>query len=85
MKIKKLGSKVSLIVTLMIAAIIGLTIWIVTIQTDNLVVELASKEAMAANISFQKTVQGLEDEAIARAQMIANSQDVIGAIRDNDS
>ncbi|MCL2111589.1 MAG: methyl-accepting chemotaxis protein [Clostridiales bacterium] len=84
MKIRKLGLKVSLIVTLMIVVIIALTMWFVTISTDDLVTELAAKEAEAANIALQKTIQDLQDEAFARANMISHSADVINAILDGN-
>jgi len=84
MKIRQLGTKVSLIVTLMIVAIIGLTIWIVMVQTDNLVAEFASNEAEAANISLSETLSSMQGEAQERAKLIARAPDVINAVTNQD-
>jgi len=81
MKIKRLGTKVSLIVSIMIAVIVGLTILIVYTQTDELVNEVASSNAEAANISLRITIDELQAEAQARADIIANSLEVSRAIQ----
>ena len=84
MKIKGLGSKVSLIVTIMVAVIVGLTIYIVTAQTNGLLDEIASSNAESANNSLKTTLGELEDEAYARANIIRTSSDVIRLIQSQE-
>jgi len=68
----------------MIVAIVGLTIWIVMVQTDSLVAEFASKEAEAANISLSETLNSMQSDALERAKLIARATDVINAITNRD-
>ena len=84
MKIRRLGVKVSLIVTIMIAVIIGLTIIIVWSQTDVLVNDVATRNAEAANHSLRITIDELKQEALTRAEIIANSDEVAKAIQNNN-
>ncbi|MDR1735773.1 MAG: methyl-accepting chemotaxis protein [Oscillospiraceae bacterium] len=81
MKIKSLGLKISLIVSLMIAACIVLTVLIVTSRTRALVEELTHTEAKTANHAFAVALDGYMTEAHERAEMIAASQDVVRAIQ----
>jgi len=80
MKIKSLGLKVSLIVALMIAAIIGIIVYIVSVQSDNLVTTLCAENAKISNIAFAKEMQNLQNDALTRAKIIASSNDVVNAI-----
>ena len=84
MKIRRLGVKVSLIVTIMIAVIIGLTIIIVWSQTDILVNDVATRNAEAANHSLRITIDELKQEALTRAEIIANSDEVAKAIQNGN-
>jgi methyl-accepting chemotaxis protein len=65
----------------MIAVIVGLTIVIVSTQTDVLVNEVASSNAEAANVSLRITLDELQEEAKTRAEIIANSSEVSKAIQ----
>jgi methyl-accepting chemotaxis protein len=82
---KSLGLKLSLIVLLMIAAMIVLTVLIVTAQTDTLVSELTQTEAKTANHAFAVALDNYMVEAQDRANMIASSQDVFNAIQSGDA
>ena len=80
MKIKSLGLKVSLIVAFMIAVTIGIIVWIVSVQSDDLVSRLSEKSAEAANTTLAKEMESLQAEISTRARIIASANDVIGAI-----
>ena len=84
MKIKNLGLKVSLIVALMIAAIIMIIVYIVSVQSDALVADLAAKEAKASNIALVKEVQSLQTEAFMHAKIISSSNRVVNAVTSGD-
>ena len=85
MKIKNLGLKISLIVSLIIAAIIVITVSIINNRTDDLVKSLTGTEAKTANEAFAKSITGYQEEAYLRANMIAGAQDVINAIVRGDA
>ncbi len=82
---KSLGLKISLIVTLLIAAMVTLVILIVDTKTDGLVTGLTGAEAKTANGAFAATLQSYQDEAHERAQMIASSPDVANAVLEGDT
>ncbi|MCL1848300.1 MAG: cache domain-containing protein, partial [Clostridiales bacterium] len=84
MKIKSLGFKVSLIVAVLIVAIIAVVAYIVSVQSDDLVLSLAMKEARASNLALAKELQSLQRDAQARADSISRSYEVITAIQEND-
>jgi len=77
MKIKSLGLKVSLIVAVMIAVILVVIILIVSTQSDALVTEMISQQAVSANGAFSQELANLESDALLRASIISNSGDVI--------
>jgi len=81
---KSLGLKVSLIVALLIAAIIAIIVYIVSMQSLQLVEDLTAKEAAAANVTFGKDMDRLQNEALANARLIAYSNDVIESIAGGD-
>ena len=80
----KLGFKVSFIVTLMVAVIVGLTIWIVSVQTNSLVNDIASSNAQSANYSLQAMLEEYQDEVFSRAEMIGKTSGVISAVRNSE-
>ena len=84
MSIKSLGMKVSLIVTLMIAVIICIIVYIVSVQSDQLVEKIAAKEVAADNVTFVKELERLKQEALTSAELIAKSHDVVKAITSGD-
>jgi len=84
MKIKSLGLKVSLIVAVMMAALIAVIVYIVSIQTNDLVMELVAREAEAANVSFVKQVEGFVSDAELTANIISYSNEVVSALLRND-
>ncbi|MDR1692183.1 MAG: methyl-accepting chemotaxis protein [Oscillospiraceae bacterium] len=77
---KSLGLKISLIVSLMIAAIIVLTVFIVTARTDELVNTLTYNQAKSANNNLVSSMERYTREAKERADMIAASADIIRAV-----
>ncbi|MCL1975136.1 MAG: methyl-accepting chemotaxis protein [Firmicutes bacterium] len=85
MKIKSLGMKISLIVTLLIVVIIGIIYWIVMAETKSLINELTTAEAEAANISFARALEEQQDDAYIRASIIAHEDNVIEYVLNNDS
>ena len=85
MRINSLGLKISLVVTLLIAAIIIPVVLIVTAQTDALVSNITDAEAKASNQRLVKALQDYQDDALMRADLIAHSADVINAMEDNSS
>ncbi|MCL1983732.1 MAG: methyl-accepting chemotaxis protein [Clostridiales bacterium] len=76
MKIKSLGLKISLMVTLIIVVMLAITYWIVSVQTNSLLNEITGAEAKAANKAFAKVLEEYQNEAHVRAMMIANEIDV---------
>jgi len=84
MKIKSLGIKVSLIVAIMIAIILVVIILIVSNQSGNLVTNLASREAVSANSAFAREIVNLQEDSATRANIIANSGEIIDAILSGD-
>ena len=84
MKIKSLGLKVSLIVALMFTVIIVFIVLIVYAQSTRLIDDLTTKEAAAANVSFKKEIQALQDEALLIARIIAYSSIVADAVASRD-
>jgi len=84
MGIKSLGVKVSLIVAVMIAIIIVVIIYIVSTQSSALILDLTAKESAAANVTLNKEMSRLQDNALMRANIIAYSNDVIDAILNED-
>jgi methyl-accepting chemotaxis protein len=84
MRIKSLGLKISLIVSLIIAAMVLLIVFIVTTRVESLVEDLTWKEAKAANHAFEKSLQGLQEDARVRAEMIAHTPSIIDAILSNN-
>jgi len=87
MKIKSLGLKISLIVAMMIALIIVTIVYIVSTQSDALVMGINAERAKAANKSFSVEVETLLEEAESRAEIIGSSHDVATAVlaRDEDA
>ena len=84
MKIRSLGLKVSLIVAIMLALTVGVIVYIVSIQSNDLVIELSSKQVGAANTAFAQEMQRLQNDAFARATAIANSNEVVNAMLYDD-
>jgi methyl-accepting chemotaxis protein len=80
MKIKSLGLKVSLIVAVMITALVTTTYFIVSTQSYDLVMGIASDEALTANNSFVKQIERLQADAATTARIISYSYEVINAI-----
>ncbi|MCL1821001.1 MAG: methyl-accepting chemotaxis protein [Oscillospiraceae bacterium] len=80
MKIKNLGLKISLIVSLMTAIMIVLVVFIVTLRTDALVSRLTTTEARSANATFAEHIHNLQNDTYMRAQMIADSPDIVNSI-----
>ncbi|MCL1809962.1 MAG: methyl-accepting chemotaxis protein [Clostridiales bacterium] len=72
MKIKSLGLKISLMVTLLIVVMLTITYLIVSAQTTTLLNEITGAEAKAANRAFAKGLEDYQNEAHVRAMMIAN-------------
>ena len=85
MSIKSLGLKVSLIVALMIIVIIVAIFFIVSAQSNTLIVDITSKEATTANASFIRDLQALQDTALLTAGIIAYSNNVVDAMIDGDA
>ena len=85
MKIKRLGLKVSFIVTLMVVLIVGLAIWMVSVQTNRLVDEISARYAESANTSLKTTIEELRNDAYVRAMMIGDSLNVIKAMAEDDT
>ena len=85
MKIKSLGLKVSLIVAIMLALTVGVIVYTVSVQSNDLVIDLSSKQVSSANNAFAKELQRLQNDAFSRATAIANSNEVINAMQYNDS
>ena len=83
MKIKSLGLKISIIVAVMIAAIICIIFFIVSVQSTALIMDLTAKEASAANISFSKQIESLAKEAESVSHIIATSSEVVSAMMNN--
>ncbi len=81
---KSLGIKISLIVSLMIAAIIITIILLVSARTDTLVTELTDASAHNANISLAKAISGYQEDALSRAELIARSESVVNAVAEGD-
>ena len=80
MKIRNLGLKVSLIVALMFAMIISIIVYIMSVQSSALVMALVENEAAAANNSFAKELQRLQNDVLERARIVAYSYDVVETI-----
>ena len=80
MKIKSLGLKISLIVSLMIAVMVVIIILIVTSRVNSLVQEFTREEAKIANHTLSKSISDHQDEAIARARLIASTEEVVDEI-----
>ena len=70
MKIKSLGLKVSLIVAFMIAITVGTIVYIVSIQSGNLVSGLSKSKAVASNLALSKELNRLQDEALVHSKAI---------------
>ncbi|MCL1835562.1 MAG: methyl-accepting chemotaxis protein [Oscillospiraceae bacterium] len=85
MKIKSLGLKISLIVALMFAVVIGVTIYVVVVRSDALVSDLTAKEALSANQAFVSQIESLETEAMNFANFIATEIDVINCLLNGDN
>lgn len=84
MKIKSLGLKISLLVALIIAVIIGGCFGFLTISLNTLIRNLAGQEAQAANVALGKALADYQDAALTRSTLIANESDVVNAILQND-
>jgi len=83
-KIRSLGLKISLVVTILIAVIIVLVVWIVSIQSDTLISDLTKAEAKTANQTLFKAVADLRDSAALRSELISFSSDLIDGIVDDN-
>ena len=84
MKIKSLGLKISLIVTLMISIIIFLIMSVVTTRVELLVQEFTHDKAKIANTTLLKSMENYQKEALNRAILIASDSEVAAAIVAND-
>ena len=84
MKIRSLGLKISLVVTILIAVIIVLVVWIVSIQSDRLISDLTEAEARTANQALVKAMDDLRDSAALRAELISYANDLIDGILDDN-
>ena len=84
MKIRSLGLKISLVVTILIAVIIVLVVWIVSIQSDRLISDLTEAEARTANQALVKAIDDLRDSAALRAELISYANDLIDGILDDN-
>jgi len=80
LKIKSLGLKISLIVSLLILVIVALIILVVTDRTEYMLTRVTAEQARTANQALAKTLEGYQRDAIARAEMMAYSPDVFNAI-----
>jgi len=83
-KIRSLGLKISLVVTLLIAVIIVLVVMIVSIQSETLISDLTKAEARTANQTLFKAVEDLRDSAALRSELISFSNDLIDGIVDDN-
>jgi len=68
----------------MIAVIIGVIVYIVSVQSDVLVTELVAEDARASNYSFTKELEILKSSALINAEIIARSPKVVSAVIDKD-
>ena len=84
MRIKSLGLKISIVVTVLILVIVGIIYLIVSAETDSLINELTGKEAMHANVALSKALDEHRREVYIRAMLVAGDSNVIAGIRDND-
>ena len=82
---KSLGLKISLIVTVMIALLIGIIFWIVSVRSTGLLNDLTDKESKAANAAFGKALVDLQNEAQIRAMMIATDPAIDDYVINHDS
>ena len=83
--IKSLGLKISLLVALMIIIIIGAILYIINAKTTAMVDELTSSDAKAANHALEYAMQEYQDNALACAEMIALSPEVINSLLFDDA
>jgi len=68
----------------MIAVIIVIIVYIVSVQSNILVTELVAEDAMASNHSFVKELEILKGNALTSAEIIARSPQVVSAVMDKD-
>ena len=84
MKSINLGLKLTLIVSLMITAIIGVVIAIMVMRTNALVKRITLEEATLSNTSFSFSISSYQKEAHSRACEIALSSIVAHSIESDD-
>ena len=84
MKTMSIGTRVSLIVVLMIAVITAVNVIIVMVSSNRIVTDMARSEAVLANNTFAKEMQNLQKEALMSAEIISHSREVAEAILARD-
>ena len=80
----KPGKRVYLVLSIVFIFTLGIVIFIVQQQTNNLIDDLTLTRVQTANNSFVNYLAELESRVSVRAEVIANSESVITAMRDND-
>ena len=84
MKIKSLGLKISLIVTVIIAVVIILIVLIISARTDQLVNNFTKQSAAFANVSLEINLDEYVSEARSLAGAMGSSEPIADAIINND-
>ena len=84
MKIKSLGLKISIVVSLLIVVTVGIIYFIISAETDSLINELTGQEAMHANIALSKALDEHRREVYIRAMLVAGDSNVIAGVKSKD-
>ncbi|MDR0219773.1 MAG: cache domain-containing protein, partial [Lachnospiraceae bacterium] len=85
MKIKSLGLKISLMVTLMIAATIAAIFLVVTTGSDQMIKDLSESEARTANNAFVEALKTSEEEALLLSKLMAGEDEIISSVQNGDT
>ncbi len=81
---KNIGVKISIIVTVLIAAMVALIVLIVNSRTESMVDNLTAMQAATANHAFAHNLEIYQQDAMTRAGMIATASDVINGVGAQD-
>lgn len=81
---KKLGTKISAIVAMIIAISMAIVVIIVMVEMDELVSIMTETQAEAANMGFIHQMDNLKDEAQDAAERLASNELIIAAMKQQD-
>lgn len=82
---KKFGLRAAIVAMAVIVVGVGSILMILLNNTTILVSGMMLQQTKAANSAFATALQGYQDEALERAEMIAGSQDIIDAAAKKDN